>query len=221
MYRLRKKAFLLFSKIAAYFFHKVFYGLGRYGGTWMNTWWMGNRTYKSPLDLWVYQEIVFEKKPDIIIETGTAFGGSALYLANIMDIIGHGELISIDTEKNDVPNHDRITYLNGSSVDNSILEIINKSIIKKKVMVILDSDHSKKHVLEELKIYSNIVSTGQFLIVEDTNIGGHPVHKKSGPGPWEAVRDFLEQDSRFQIDRSKEKYLFSFNPKGFLYKVKQ
>jgi cephalosporin hydroxylase len=217
--KIRKSAFFLFTRIAAHFFHKAFYEAGAYDKTWMNTWWMGTRVYKSPLDLWVYQEILVEKRPDVVVETGTAYGGAALFLANMMDLMDHGEVITIDPVARKVPVHERITYLRGSSVNNSIVEQVLKMIHGKTVMVVLDSDHSMDHVSKELDIYSDLVSVGQYCIVEDTNVNGHPVHKRFGPGPWEAVRVFLDKDPRFQIDRDREKYLFSFNPGGFLLKV--
>jgi hypothetical protein len=89
------------------------------------------------------------------------------------------------------------------------------------VIVILDSDHSKEHVLRELMIYSELVSTGSYIIVEDTNMNGHPVAAHSGPGPMEAVSEFLKQNRRFRIDRSREKFLMTFNPMGYLRRVSE
>ncbi|TAH53336.1 MAG: cephalosporin hydroxylase [Chloroflexota bacterium] len=184
----------------------------------MNTTWMGTRIYKSPFDMWVYQEILFEKRPDLVIETGTAFGGSALYLAHLMDILNHGEIVTIDVVANPVPVHPRITYINGSSTDQAIVDLVKGRCENKSVMVILDSEHTMRHVLDELTVYSQVVTPNQYLIVEDTNINGHPVHKRFGPGPWEAVQGFRAEHSQFQIDKSREKFLMSFNPGGFLLK---
>ena len=88
-------------------------------------------------------------------------------------------------------------------------------------MVILDSDHTRNHVLKELELYSELVSKGSYLIVEDSNINGHPVYSGfgQGPGPWEAVLEFLPKHPEFEIDRTKEKFLMSFNPNGFLKKI--
>ena len=221
MYRLRKFLFDVSSRLSAYFFHMAFYKAGRYKSAWMNTSWMGTRVYKSPLDMWLYQEILFEKKPDFIIETGTAYGGSALFLAHVMDIIGHGQIITIDTVQNDVPRHPRITYLTGSSTDPIMVGKVVEYIGDKTVMVVLDSDHTKDHVLNELRAYCDIVSKNHYLIVEDTNINGHPVHKSFGPGPWEALEAFHKESDSFIIDGEREsKYLFSFNPRGYLLKVR-
>ena len=86
-------------------------------------------------------------------------------------------------------------------------------------MVILDSDHGKDHVLNELRTYSPFVTKGSYLIVEDTNINGHPVLHDFGPGPMEAVEDFLKENQNFTVDKSKEKFYLTFNPKGYLRKI--
>ena len=124
-------------------------------------------------------------------------------------------------QKRETPKHERIKYIIGSSTDkqtvNEIKNLINN---KRKVMVILDTDHSMEHVLKELKIYSEFVSVGSYLVVEDSNVNGHPVLPKFGPGPMEAIDDFLRKNSDFIIDKSKEKFYLTFNPRGFLLRVK-
>lgn len=87
-------------------------------------------------------------------------------------------------------------------------------------MVILDSDHSKVHVLNELRIYSKLVTKGNYLIVEDTCINGHPVCQGFGPGPMEAVEEFLKENQDFVVDRTREKFYLTFNPKGGLRRIK-
>jgi cephalosporin hydroxylase len=91
---------------------------------------------------------------------------------------------------------------------------------KEKVIVILDSDHHKEHVLNELRIYSRFVTPGSYLVVEDTNINGHPVLSSFGPGPMEAIHEFLKDNKNFVVDEGREKFFLTFNPKGFLAKVK-
>jgi cephalosporin hydroxylase len=200
-------------------FHKLYYASEN--ETWKNTFWLGIQTQKCPLDLWIYQEIIFEIKPDAIIECGTYGGGSALFLASICDLLGHGEIITIDIRSMEGRHeHVRITYLIGSSTSQEIVEKVQAFLKnKKRVIIILDSDHNKEHVLKELKIYSPFVSKGSYLIVEDTNINGHPVEPNFGPGPMEAVKEFLEGNKNFVIDKSKEKFYMTFSPNGFLKRV--
>ena len=186
---------------------------------------MGVPVQKIPMDLWLYQEILFTDRPDIIVECGTAFGGSALYMAGILDLLGSGSVITVDIDdwNIDVPGysgrktHPRITYLKGSSTDPEIVSKV-KALIPdgSKVMVILDSDHSCDHVLGELRAYSPLVTPGLLLIVEDTMLNGHPVHAHFGPGPMEALDAFLPGSADFSIDPIGERFLVSFNPRGYL-----
>lgn len=202
-------------------FHKLYYYSSAYGMTWKNTFWLGVPIQKTPTDCFVYQEIMHCLRPDYIIETGTKVGGSALFFANVCDIIDHGEVISIDIDEiENLPQHERILYLTGDSVDPYIVDLIKEKIKGKKVMVILDSDHSKDHVLKELEIYSKMVTIGNYLIVEDTNINGFSVYGIEGEGPLEAVKDFLGRNDNFKIDRNCEKFYLSFSPMGFLVRVK-
>jgi cephalosporin hydroxylase len=198
-------------------FHKLYYYSRE--RTWKdNTFWLNVPVAKCPLDLWVYQEIICETKPDLIIETGTAYGGSALYLASICDLVDRGRIVTIDIrELAGRPNHERINYLQGSSTSEEIVTEV-KDLIRAddRVMVILDSDHQEQHVLDELGIYSSLVSVGCYLVVEDTNLNGHPVLPLYGAGPMEAVEKFRNERPDFVDDQLKEKFLMTFNPKGYL-----
>lgn len=187
--------------------------------TWRgNTSWLGVNLIKCPLDLWVYQEILFSLRPDVIVETGTLLGGSAYFIASMCDLIGNGRVITIDIESRAArPDHPRITYLMGSSVDPDVIATVEQSIAPgEKVLVLLDSWHQGAHVLEEMRAYSPFVSEGSYLIVEDTNINSWRPRDRVQPGPLEAVREFLRDDDRFEIDRSWEKFFMTFNPSGFL-----
>jgi cephalosporin hydroxylase len=201
-------------------FHKIYYGLGwAKKGTWFQTYWFGVPVWKCPLDLWIYQEILVESSPDFVIETGTAHGGSALYFAHVFDLLGSGQVITVDIEeKPDRPEHPRITYLSGSSTAPEILDELKRRVSDSSALVALDSNHSRDHVLDELKHYPTFVKQGGYLIVEDTNVNGHPILPDFGPGPMEAVDEFLEGESgrAFVRDNSKEKLLMTFNPGGFL-----
>ena len=115
---------------------------------------------------------MFETKPDLIIECGTSEGGSALFLASLCDLIGKGEIVTIDIYDKKCPRHKRINYLIGKSTSKEIVERVKTFLEKnKKVMVILDSDHDKGNVLKELNIYNKFVGDGCYLIVDDTNLG--------------------------------------------------
>jgi len=105
----------------------------------------------------------------------------------------------------------------GDSTSREIVETLRAMIGERdKVMVALDSDHHKEHVLAELLIYSKFVTKGCYIVVEDTNIGGHPVASDYGPGPMEAVEEFLKTNRNFMIDREREKFYLTFNPSGYL-----
>jgi cephalosporin hydroxylase len=197
-------------------FHRLYYG--HWGRTWRNTYWLGVPLQKCPLDLWVYQELLTEVQPELVVETGTYAGGTALYLASCLDMIGKGRVITIDIlEREGRPDHERIEYITGSSTDSAVVERIRvEARGMSPVMVILDSDHSREHVLDELRAYAPVVTPGSYLVVEDTNINGRPVERMSGPGPHEAVEAFLREDRSFTRDPTREKFFLTFNPGGFL-----
>lgn len=172
--------------------------------------WCGVPLQKCPADLWVYQEIILETQPDYIIETGTWCGGSALFIAGVCDLANKGEILTIDLNAYpDLPAHPRIQYFKGSSTDDQIVSSVRKIVGNKKAMVILDSDHSEKHVARELETYSPRVAQGCYLIVEDTNTAG----------PRTAVERFLAKRDDFIQDPMREKFLLTFNPGGYLRKA--
>jgi cephalosporin hydroxylase len=199
-------------------FHRLYYETGEAGGTWKDTTWLGVPTWKVPLDLWVYQELLFRLGPELIVETGTAHGGSALYLATLCEALGRGEVVSVDIGHwPDRPAHPRLTYLTASSTDPAaVAQVAERAGRADGVLVVLDSDHRRDHVLAELRAYADLVTPGSYLVVEDTNVNGHPVFEAFGPGPMEAVQDFLKERDDFEVDRSREKFFLSFNPGGWL-----
>jgi len=190
---------------------------------WTEATWLGAQALKNPLDLWVYQEIMAETKPEVVVETGTYRGGSAFFLASICDLLGAGEIVSIDIEpvRDDYPSHPRITYLGGrSSTDPDVVGEVRARADGKRTLVILDSDHSQAHVEAELAVYADLAPVGGYVIVEDSNIG--QIRKDLMPGPLEAIETFLATagGSSFEIDRSREKFLITFNPSGYLRRVR-
>jgi cephalosporin hydroxylase len=185
--------------------------------------WLGVPTLKCPLDLWIYQEIVYRTRPEVIVETGVHCGGSALYLATLCDLIGHGRVLACDISLKLVApaahSHPRIELLEGSSIAPQVVERIAQQCRGRRTMVILDSDHSCAHVLAELRAYSPLVTPGCYLICEDTNVNGHPSFPEHGPGPYEAVQQFLAATQNFRIDKDCERLLVTFNPCGYLLRV--
>jgi cephalosporin hydroxylase len=188
----------------------------RDSGVWIWTTWLGTQVLKIPSDLWVYQELLSRTKPDVIVETGTWRGGSALYLASICDLLGKGKVITVDIEeRDDRPTHPRITYLTGSSVDDEVVARIRAEIgPDDTVMAILDSDHAKEHVLAELRAYGPLVSDGCYLIVEDTVTSEDEWAPDADP--LAAVNEFLVENQAFSVDKTCEKFLFTGHPGGYL-----
>ncbi len=179
--------------------------------------WFGYEMMKCPLDLWIYQELLVRTRPDFVVETGTWRGGSALYLAMLLDQIGHGQVVTVEVDvKPHLPEHPRISYIVGSSLDSAVIAQVRGSVGTQRALVILDSHHEASHVYNELIAYSPLVQTGDYLIVEDTNINGHPVYPEYGPGPTEALDRFLSETDEFVIDRHCERFLLTMQPKGYL-----
>jgi cephalosporin hydroxylase len=200
-------------------FHKLYYHSPVIS---TQTHWLGVPVLKCPLDLWIYQDIIFQNKPDVIVEAGTHHGGSAFYMASIFDLVGKGHVITMDVvDKPGRPRHQRITYLKASSTEKSTVDSALKLIGDgKRVTVVLDSEHDYVHVSKELVLWSKVVSVGQYLIVEDTNIGGNPVLPQWANGPFQAIKNWGPEKNGFSVDHSKEKFLMTLNPGGYLKRVR-
>jgi cephalosporin hydroxylase len=203
-----------FQRFVARHFHRAYY---QKDDTTFSTHWLGYKVLKCPFDLWMYQEILHEVKPDLVVETGTAYGGSAYFMACIMDSMGKGEIVTVDIAASGTPpTHPRITYLTGSSTDPAIVaEVHRRAAGKKTVMVSLDSDHAEAHVTAEIQAYHSLVTDGSYMIVEDTHIG-HPVPPFSQTGPMESVEQFLKANREFEADPWRERLMMSFHYNGYL-----
>ena len=138
----------------------------------------------------------------------------------MFDTLGKGKVVSVDIKANDDrPQHDRIKYITGSSIDDAVIEQIKSCADNaKSVTVILDSDHKADYKLREMMAYSQFVSNGNYLIAEDSCFDYYPAWPEFGPGPATAVRDFLKQSDAFEVDRFPEKHLITFAPMAFLKK---
>ena len=202
-------------------FHRLYYDQRVEGRQTVLLSWFGHRILKCPFDIWTYQEIIHETRPELIVECGTRYGGGALYLASLLDLRGGpGQVLTIDiTAMKHRPVHPRIRYVAGSTLDAAIVDQVRAAAAGKRTMVILDSDHSAAQVTGELAIYPEFVSTGCYLIVDDANLGGHPVLPEHGPGPTEALDAWYPTQTDFVVDRSRERFMLSLNPRGFLKRV--
>ena len=195
--------------------------------------WMGRPIIQFPPDMIAIQEIIWNVKPDLIIETGIARGGSLIYYASLLELINLDGLvlgIDIDIRKHnkdailDHPMNKRITMIEGSSIDSDVIQQVKEiSKNKKSILVILDSNHSHDHVLNELKFYSPLITSGSYLIVLDTIVedlpDGFVKNRPWGKGnsPKTAVWEFLKSNKQFKIDKDIEnKLLISVAPDGYL-----
>jgi len=207
-------------------FNKLYYE-GGLAGT-LN--WRGVPMIKNPCDLWTMLELLQTIKPVVLVETGTHHGASALYFAEMMKLLGSLlKVITIDINPkwHLDPEQFGIESIIGYSTDRVVIERVRnvvREILQNKpgpVMVTLDSDHSEDNVTRELELYSPLVTQNSYLVVEDTNVNGHPAALDHGPGPWEAVEKFLVTHPDFVQDRACERHLLTFFPGGWLKRVGQ
>ena len=199
--------------------------------------WMGRPIIQLPEDMVTVQEILWRVKPQLVIETGVAHGGSLVYSASLLEAMGtDGHVVGVDIDIRDHnrraieahPMKKRISLIQGSSVSEEVMgEVREKARGKSPVLVMLDSNHTHEHVAQELELYSPLVTQGSYLIVFDTLIedldddlfGDRPWGK--GNNPKTAVMEFLKKNDRFEVDRDVEgKMLFSVAPMGYLRCVK-
>lgn len=198
--------------------------------------WMGRPIIQYPQDIVIMQELIWDIKPDLIIETGIAHGGSLIFYASILELIGKGEILGIDIDirehnKKEILAHPmakRITMIQGSSIDPVIVNQVKEHAKgKKTVMVLFDSNHTHDHVLEELKAYADLTTVGSYCVVFDTVVEDLPkgVYNdrpwEVGSNPKTAVFEFLKTNTDFEIDKSIDnKILISVAPDGYLKRVK-
>jgi cephalosporin hydroxylase len=190
---------------------------------WRETTWLGHRVAKAPTDLVAYQEIVARVRPDWIIETGTANGGRALFLASICELLDHGQVISIDPQvAANRAEHPRITYIEGQAQEPDTFRRVQAIVgAAPRALVVLGSLPGTNLRIEgEFKVYAPLVPVNSYAIVENTIVNGHPVWPGFGPGPLEAVKRILADNGDFVADTTMEKFGLTFNANGFLKRIK-
>lgn len=186
--------------------------------------WMGVRALKNPLDAWIYQEIIYETKPDIILEIGSMEGGSTLYLANLLDLMGKGQVISVDLDRSRFRvSHDRIIVITGCSSSPEVVAKVSELCEGKSVLIIQDAAHDKESVLHDLRTYSRLVGRNSYFVVEDGHID--LFRPDDGIGTWEdgplaAIEQFLTENTNFVVDSDRERYILTNNVKGFLKRIR-
>ena len=199
--------------------------------------WMGRPVIQFPQDLIAMQEIIWQVKPQLIIETGIAHGGSLVFYASMLELLGNeGMVLGIDidirshnrTEIEKHPMFKRIQMIEGSSISKDVISKVYKvSKDKTPILVVLDSMHTHLHVWEELKVYSPLVTKNSYLVVFDTIVEDMPEDSfpdrpwGKGNNPKTAVWDFLKSNERFEIDKEIEKkLLITAAPDGYLKCIK-
>jgi cephalosporin hydroxylase len=196
-----------------------------YRAVWHSTTWAGVTCWKSVSDMWNYQEILADLKPSLVIEFGTHHGGSALFFAHVMRQLGQPfKVLSVDISHHALDPAARrdpdILFMESSSAVPAVADQIQRLITEfpGRIFAILDSDHSRDHVLAEMKLLRPLLSPGDYLIVEDSSINGHPILPGWGAGPYEAIEAYeREFSSDYEHDVTREKkFGFTFAPNGFL-----
>lgn len=192
--------------------------------------WMGRPVIQLPEDLMMVQEIIYRLRPDVIIETGVAHGGSTVFYASLFEILGHGRVISIDIEirphnrraLEEHPLKKRITLIERSSIAEETIDEVRALLgPDERGMVVLDSDHSKAHVLRELELYSPLVARGSYIVATDGNMvdlhdvpGGKP--QWAADNPRSAIHEFLSSHPEFEIDPEPTRLGITYWPDAYL-----
>lgn len=199
--------------------------------------WLGRPIIQFPQDIIASHEIIWSVKPDLIIETGIAHGGSLIFNASMLELIGgDGHVLGIDIDirehnRLEIEKHPmfkRITMIEGSSIDEAVVKQVHEFAKgKERILVFLDSNHTHEHVFKEMELYSPLVKKGSYLVVFDTVVEDMPddfiADRPWGKGdnPKTAVWEFLKTNDRFEIDKEIEnKLLITVAPDGYLKCIK-
>jgi cephalosporin hydroxylase len=175
----------------------------------------GVLTWKNVFDLWVVQEIIHETQPEAVIEIGCKYGGTTLWLSDVMKTVVSGTVISIDLERpeSDLPGN--VHFIQGDSIAPQTIARVRGLSAGRRTMVMTDGNHEADHVLKELELYGKMVTPGCYFIVED-GIVDVMEWAQFQPGPLVAVQRFLATNTQFFADESREKFILTYAPGGFL-----
>ena len=192
--------------------------------------WLGTPIIQLPEDILMLQELLYKIKPDVVVETGTAHGGTAIFYASILELLGNGHVISIDVEIREHnrlaieahPISKRITLIEGSSTDEKIANQVRQMVsAEDRVLVTLDSNHTYAHVRKELELYSLLVTPGSYVVVFD-GVMEILTDAPHGRSEWEidnpaaAIRDFVASHKEFEVDPYYNRLGVTYCPSGFL-----
>jgi cephalosporin hydroxylase len=205
----------LFRRIVSYLFYRE---LIRSTGNFADIKWLGQPMWQDVTDAWLIQDAIAEIRPSLIIETGTNQGGSALYYANLLDLLGSGAVVTVDVERMHDLSHPRIEFLIGGSTSQEIVDAVRARAEQAKgpVMVILDSDHAESHVRAELGAYAPLVTPGSLMLVQDGIIDTMRDFRAARPGPVPAIKDFLARHPEFEVEDRAGPFLVTHHPMGWL-----
>jgi cephalosporin hydroxylase len=187
---------------------------------WRETSWLGRAVSSAPTDLLAYQELIVGIRPDVVIETGAADGGRSLFLASILEMVGHGRVVALGADENDRPMHDRLVYVDGDILDGSLDDRLAELVGDGRGLVILGGAADRATTHREFNRLERFVPVGSYVVVAETILNGNPVWPAFGPGPAEGVKQILGDRGDFVADRGMEKYSLTFNPGGFLRRVR-
>lgn len=179
----------------------------------------GVMSWKNVLDLWIVQEIIDETTPDVVIEIGVKHGGTTLWLSDALKLRGDGIVVSLDINRPPIQFPSNVHFILGDSIAPETVEQVKTLCANKRAMVIADGNHAASHVLQEMRLYAPLVAKDCYFIAED-GIVDVMDWKQFTPGPMVAAHQFLAENDEFVMDRSREKFLITYAPDGFLKRVR-
>jgi cephalosporin hydroxylase len=180
----------------------------------------GVMSWKNVLDLWIVQEIIDETKPDAVIEIGVKHGGTTLWLSDVLKVRGDGIVIALDINRPPIEFPSNVHFLLGDSIAPETVAKVKALCAGRRVMVVADGNHAAAHVLQEMRHYCPLIAMGCYFISED-GIVDVMDWKQFTPGPMVAAHQFAAETNEFVIDRSREKFLITYAPDGFLKRVRE